>query len=37
MPPNKPCWLDIVPHRVRGFRAPFLLVVQHHAIPATTR
>jgi hypothetical protein len=23
--------------RIRGFRVPFLLVVRHHAIPATTR
>jgi len=37
MPPNKPDWLDIVRHSVRGFRVPFLLVVQHHAIPARTR
>jgi CcdB protein len=37
MPTSKPEWLDIVRHRVRGSRVPFLLVVQHHAIPATTR
>ena len=37
MPPSSPRWLDIVRHRIRGFRVPFLLVVQHHAIPATTR
>jgi hypothetical protein len=37
MPPSSPGWLDIVRHRVRGIRVPFLLVVQHHAIPATTR
>ena len=37
MPPSSPRWLDVVRHRVRGFRAPYLLVVQHHAIPATTR
>ena len=37
MPPNRPDWLDIVRHRVRGFRAPFLLVVQHHAISSATR
>ena len=36
MPPSRPRWLDIVQHRVRGFRAPYLLVVQHDAIPATT-
>jgi hypothetical protein len=34
---NSPRWLDIVRHRVRGFRVPFLLVLQHHAIPAATR
>jgi hypothetical protein len=37
MPPGKPSWLDIVRHRVRGFRVPFLLVVPHHAIPSATR
>jgi hypothetical protein len=37
MPPNRPEWLDIVRHRVRGFRVPFLLVVQHHTIPSATR
>jgi hypothetical protein len=34
--PSSPQWLDIVRHRVPGFRAPYLLVVQHHDIPATT-
>jgi hypothetical protein len=34
--PSSPRWLDIVRHRVRGFRAPYLLVVQHHDVPATT-
>jgi hypothetical protein len=34
--PGSPRWLDVVRHRVRGFRAPFLLVLQHHDIPATT-
>jgi hypothetical protein len=33
---RSPRWLDIVRHRVRGFRAPYLLVVQHHDIPSTT-
>ena len=33
----KPDWLDVVRHRVRGFRVPYLLVVQHHAIPSATR
>jgi hypothetical protein len=37
MPMSDPRWLDIIRHRVRGIRVPFLLVVQHHAIPATTR
>jgi hypothetical protein len=37
MPPSNPQWLDIVRHRIRGVRVPFLLVVQHHAIPAKTR
>jgi hypothetical protein len=34
--PSSPRWLDIVRHRVRGFRAPYLLILQHHDIPATT-
>jgi hypothetical protein len=33
---RSPRWLDIVRHRVRNFRAPYLLVVQHHDIPANT-
>src|ERR1700733_13339772 len=33
----KPDWLDVVRHRVRGFRVPYLLVVQHPAIPSGTR
>jgi CcdB protein len=37
MTPDSPHWLDIVRHRVRGVRVPFLLVVQHHAIAAKTR
>ena len=37
MPPSSPAWLDVVCHRVRGVRVPYLLVVQHHLIPATTR
>jgi len=37
MPPASPRWLDVVRHRVRGFRVPFLLVLQHHAIRATSR
>jgi hypothetical protein len=34
---NNPRWLDVVRHHVRGFRAPFLLVLQHHDIKSTTR
>jgi hypothetical protein len=34
--PGSPRWLDVVRHRVSGFRAPYLLIVQHHDIPATT-
>jgi hypothetical protein len=34
--PSSPRWLDVVRHRVRGFRAPYLLVLQHHDIPAPT-
>ena len=37
MPPNRPEWLDVVRHRVRGFRIPWLVVLQHHAIPSSTR
>jgi prevent-host-death family protein len=37
MPAVSPRWLDIVQHRLRGFRVPYLLVLQQHAIPATTR
>lgn len=37
MPPSSPAWLDVVRHRVRGVHVPYLLVVQHHMIPATTR
>ena len=34
---GSPRWLDIVRHRISRFRAPFLLIVQHHAITASTR
>jgi hypothetical protein len=34
--PSSPRWLDIVRHRLRGFRAPYLVIVQHHEIPAST-
>jgi hypothetical protein len=33
---SSPRWLDIARHRVKAFRAPYLLVVQHHDIPAAT-
>jgi hypothetical protein len=33
---NSPRWLDLVRHRVRGFRVPYLVILQHHDIPATT-
>lgn len=36
MPPGNPRWLDVVGHRVRGLRVAYLLIVQHHAIPAST-
>jgi hypothetical protein len=36
MPPVSPRWLDIVRHRVCGFRAPYLLVLQHHTVPSAT-
>lgn len=35
--PTRPDWLDVVRHRVRGLRVPFLLIVQHHAIPSSAR
>lgn len=37
MPSSDPRWLDIVRHRVRGYRVPYLLVIQHHNIAAATR
>jgi CcdB protein len=37
MPLGRPDWLDVVRHRVLGFRVPFLLVVQHHVIALATR
>lgn len=33
---SSPSWLDVVQHRLRGFRAPYLLILQHHDIPAST-
>ncbi len=37
MAASNPDWLDVVQHCSRGFRVPFLLVVQHHAVPAVIR
>ena len=36
MPPNRPRWLDIVRHRLRGYGHPYLLIVQHHDVPGVT-
>ncbi len=33
---SQPDWLDVVRHRARRIRAPYLLVVQHPAIPSPT-
>jgi hypothetical protein len=33
---SSPSWLDVVRHRVRGFRAPYLLLLQHHDLPSST-
>lgn len=35
--PSSPRWLDIVRHRAPRVRVPYLLIVQHHAVPAATR
>ncbi len=37
MPPSSPRRYDIVCHRVRGMKAPYLVVLQHHDVPSTTR
>ncbi len=37
MPLGNPRWLDVVRHRIRGYRVPFLLILQHHDVPAPTR
>jgi hypothetical protein len=34
---SQPDWLNVVRHRARRIRAPYLLVVQHHAIASPTR
>jgi hypothetical protein len=36
MPPHSPRRYDIVRHRVRGMKAPYLLVLQHHDVPSGT-
>ena len=37
LPANlSPRWLDLVGHRIRGFRVPYLLILQHHDIPGPT-
>lgn len=37
MPPGNPRRYDIVRHSVRGMKAPFLIVLQHHDVPSVTR
>ncbi len=37
MPTSNPRWLDVVRHRIRGYRVPFLLILQHHNVPSPTR
>jgi CcdB protein len=37
MSPNNPGRYDIVRHRVRGMKAPYLIVLQHHDVPSVTR
>jgi len=37
MPLNSPRRYDVVRHRVRGMKAPFLLVLQHQDVPSITR
>jgi hypothetical protein len=34
---SQPDWLDVVLHRMRRPRAPYVLVLQHHVIPSSTR
>lgn len=36
MAPDRHQQFDIVRHRVRGLRAPYLVVLQHHDIPSST-
>jgi CcdB protein len=37
MPPNNPRRYDVVRHRVRGMKAPYLIILQHHDVPSVTR
>ena len=37
MPLNSPRRYDIMSHRVRGMKAPYLVVLQHHDVPSITR
>ena len=37
MPLNSPRRYDIMRHCVRGMKAPYLVVLQHHDVPSTTR
>ena len=37
MRPSSPAWLDIVKHRFRAVRAPYLLILQHHDIPGVNQ
>ena len=37
MAPGRPRQFDVVRHQVRGLRAPYLLVLQHHDVPSSTR
>lgn len=37
MPPVSPRRYDIVRHRVRGMKAPYLVVLQHQDVPLITR
>jgi hypothetical protein len=37
VPPSSPRRYDIVRHGVRGMKAPYLVVLQHHDVPSITR
>jgi hypothetical protein len=36
MSAHNPRWLSVVRHRIRGYQAPYLLILQHHDVPAPT-